>query len=37
VFLFLGERPGLNTLVGGAIIIASVAAASLVGARRHEE
>jgi drug/metabolite transporter (DMT)-like permease len=36
VFLFLGERPGLNTLVGGAIIISSVAAASLVGARRRE-
>jgi drug/metabolite transporter (DMT)-like permease len=37
VFLFLGERPGLNTLVGGAIIISAIAAASLVGARRRGE
>ncbi|MCU0276675.1 MAG: DMT family transporter [Acidobacteria bacterium] len=34
VFLALGERPGLNALAGGAIIIAAVTGASIISARR---
>jgi drug/metabolite transporter (DMT)-like permease len=34
VFLVLGEAPALNTLIGGGIIIAAVACASAVAARR---
>jgi drug/metabolite transporter (DMT)-like permease len=32
VFLFLGEFPGFNTIIGGSLIIVSVTAASLVTA-----
>ena len=34
VFLALGERPGLNALAGGAIIIAAVTGAAIISARR---
>ena len=34
VFLALGERPGLNAIAGGAIIIAAVTGASIISARR---
>ena len=36
VFLALGERPGVNALVGGAIIIAAVTGASVISARRAQ-
>ena len=35
VFLFVGERPSPNALAGGAIIVAAVTIASVVGARRE--
>jgi drug/metabolite transporter (DMT)-like permease len=35
VFLALGERPGTNAIIGGAIIILAVAGASIISARRH--
>jgi len=35
VFLFIGEAPALNSLVGGLIIITAVTAASIIGARRE--
>jgi drug/metabolite transporter (DMT)-like permease len=34
VFLALGERPGINTIVGGAVVIAAVTAASIASAQR---
>lgn len=34
VFLALGERPGRNALIGGAIILAAVLGSSVVSARR---
>ena len=34
VFLALGERPGVNAIIGGAIIIAAVTGASVISARR---
>ncbi len=34
VFLALGERPGINAVIGGAIIIAAVTGASMISARR---
>jgi drug/metabolite transporter (DMT)-like permease len=34
VLLVTGERPALSALIGGGIIIAAVAASSLVGKRR---
>jgi drug/metabolite transporter (DMT)-like permease len=36
VFLALGERPGINAIIGGAIIIAAVTGASIVSARRAQ-
>ena len=36
VFLALGEAPGLNALIGGAIIILAVTGASIVSARRAQ-
>ena len=35
VYLFLGERPSAWAIIGGAIIIAAVAAHTVVGARRR--
>ena len=35
VFLFVGEKPSANALAGGAIIVAAVTIASVVGARRE--
>jgi len=34
VFLALGERPGITAIAGGALIIAAVAGASVISARR---
>jgi len=34
VFLALGEAPGISAIIGGAIIIAAVTGASIIGARR---
>lgn len=34
VFLIIGEFPGWNTVVGGAVIISAVTAVSLIGAKR---
>lgn len=34
VFLALGEAPGLNAIIGGAVIIAAVTGASIISARR---
>jgi drug/metabolite transporter (DMT)-like permease len=34
VFLALGQTPGFHALIGGAIIIVAVTAASIVSARR---
>jgi drug/metabolite transporter (DMT)-like permease len=34
VFLALGERPGITAIAGGALIIAAVAGASIISARR---
>lgn len=34
VFLALGEAPGRNAVIGGAIIVAAVTGASVIGARR---
>jgi drug/metabolite transporter (DMT)-like permease len=34
VFLIIGERPGINTLAGGAVIILAVIAVSIVSATR---
>jgi len=34
VFLIIGEFPGWNTVVGGAVIIVAVTAVSLIGAKR---
>jgi len=34
VFLIIGEFPGWNTVVGGAVIITAVTAVSLIGAKR---
>jgi len=36
VFLALGEKPGVNAIIGGAIIIAAVTGASIVSARRTQ-
>ena len=36
VFLALGEKPGLNAIVGGVVIIAAVTGASIVSARRAQ-
>ena len=36
VFLALGERPGLNAIIGGAIIILAVTGASIISARRAQ-
>jgi drug/metabolite transporter (DMT)-like permease len=35
VLLVMGERPAVSALIGGGIIVAAVAAASLVGRRRE--
>lgn len=37
VFLVLGERPGIQALAGGAIIIAAVTGASIISARRVQQ
>ncbi len=37
VFFVIGEAPGINTLIGGSIIIIAVTMASIVSARRREE
>ncbi len=37
VFLVLGERPGIQALAGGAIIIAAVTGASVINARRTQQ
>lgn len=37
VFLAIGEAPGTNALIGGAIIIVAVTVASIISARRREE
>ena len=37
VFLAIGEAPGANAFIGGAIIIIAVTVASIIGARRREE
>jgi drug/metabolite transporter (DMT)-like permease len=34
VFLALGEKPGVNAIIGGAVIIAAVTGASIISARR---
>lgn len=34
VFLIIGEFPGWNTVIGGAVIIAAVTTVSLIGAKR---
>ena len=34
VFLFLGEYPGINTVIGGAVILFAVTGASFINARR---
>jgi drug/metabolite transporter (DMT)-like permease len=34
VFLALGEAPGLNAIIGGAVIISAVTGASIISARR---
>lgn len=34
VFLFLGEYPGMNTIIGGAVILLAVTGASMISARR---
>jgi drug/metabolite transporter (DMT)-like permease len=34
VFLALGERPGIDAIAGGVIIIAAVTGASIISARR---
>jgi drug/metabolite transporter (DMT)-like permease len=36
VFLALGEKPGANAILGGAIIIAAVTGASIISARRAQ-
>ena len=35
VFLFVGETPGVNTIIGGSLIIISVTAVSVISARRR--
>lgn len=35
VFLFIGERPGLNALAGGALILIAVVITSMISARRE--
>ena len=37
VFLALGEKPGVHAIAGGAIIIAAVTGASIIGARRDQK
>jgi len=37
VFLAIGEAPGTDALIGGAIIISAVTVASIISARRREE
>jgi len=37
VFLVIGENPGINTLIGGVIIILAVTMASIINASRREE
>ena len=37
VFVFIGEKPSLTALVGGAIIIITVLASSIIGWRRNEK
>ena len=34
VFLVLGEYPGMNTIIGGAVILLAVTGVSMIGARR---
>jgi drug/metabolite transporter (DMT)-like permease len=34
VFLFLGEYPGMNTIIGGAVILFAVTGVSMISARR---
>lgn len=34
VFFFLGEHPGINTIIGGAVILFAVTAVSMISARR---
>jgi len=36
VFLALGQAPGFHALIGGAIIVIAVTAASIVSARRTQ-
>jgi drug/metabolite transporter (DMT)-like permease len=36
VFLALGEKPGVNAIIGGAVIIAAVTGASIISARRAQ-
>jgi len=37
VFFAIGEAPGVNTIIGGVIVIFAVTAASIISARRGEE
>ena len=37
VFLFIGEKPGANALLGGAVIIAAVLVSTMVGLRRERK
>ena len=37
VFLVIGERPSINAIVGGSMIIGAVTVASVIGARRSGE
>jgi len=37
VFFAIGESPGVNTLIGGGIIIFAVTTASMINARRRDE
>ncbi|MBI4975949.1 MAG: EamA family transporter [Spirochaetes bacterium] len=36
VFIAVGEKPSLNTVIGGALIIAAVTGASVISARRRQ-
>lgn len=37
VFLALGEKPALNSIIGGLVIVAAVTGASIITARRKQE
>jgi drug/metabolite transporter (DMT)-like permease len=37
VFLFMGEKPGANALLGGAVIIAAVLVSTMIGLRRERK